>query len=190
LIAQGYSAMQGAMMPSRFAPALIVLGLITAAHAAPSPLQEKVRAWRVAHERELIDEYRELVAIPNVSADRANIRRNADFLVAMLKKRGVDAQLLTVKAPDANPYVFGEVKVPGATRTIMLYAHYDGQPVNPAQWAPGWEPFFTKFATPPVDQGGKFIEKWKSGDPVDPQWRLTGRGSADDKAGVFAIINA
>ena len=50
--------MHGAMMSSRFVPALIALGLITGAHAAPSPLQEKVRAWRVAHEREMSDEYR------------------------------------------------------------------------------------------------------------------------------------
>ena len=178
------------MTPCRFASALIVLGVIACVHAAPSPLQEKVRAWRVAHEGELIDEYRELLAIPNMTVDRANIRRNADFIVGMLKRRGIEARRLTPASPNANPAVYGEVKVPGATRTVMLYAHYDGQPVNPAQWAPGWEPFAPKFATAPVEQGGKIVEGWKSGDRVDPQWRLTGRGSADDKAGVMAILNA
>ncbi len=155
-----------------------------------TPLQEKVRAWRVAHERELIDEYREFVAIPNITVDRANIRRNADFIVALLQKRGAEARLLTLPSPNANPIVYGEVKVPGATRTLMLYAHFDGQPVNPAQWAAGWEPFNPKFVTAPAEQGGTLIENWKSGDPVDPAWRLTGRGSADDKAGVFTILNA
>lgn len=157
---------------------------------AATPLQEKVRAWRVAHERAMIDEFRELIAIPNVAVDRANIRRNADFIVAMMKRRGIDARLLEVAAPNVNPVVFGEVRVPGATRTIMLYAHFDGQPVNPAQWAPGWEPFTPKFATAPVEQGGKIIEGWKSGDPIDPSWRLTGRGAADDKAGVMVLLNA
>ena len=176
----------------RLRPGFILLLLLSfcPAQAAPSPLQEKVRAWRVAHERELIDEYREFVAIPNITIDRANIRRNADFIVGMLQRRGVEARLLTLPSPNANPVVYGEVNVPGATRTIMFYAHYDGQPVNPAQWAPGWEPFTPKFATAPVEQGGKIIEGWKSGDRVDPQWRLTGRGSADDKAGVMTIINA
>lgn len=155
-----------------------------------SPLLEKVRTYRVAHERAMIDEYREFVSIPNISIDRANIRRNADFLVAMLKQRGLAGRILTVKAQNSNPYVFGEVKVPGATRTLMLYAHFDGQPVNPAQWAPGWEPFNPKFVTGPLERGGKIVENWKSGDPIDPQWRMTGRGSADDKAGAFAILNA
>ncbi len=178
------------MITLRLGPCLVALSLFSLSHAAPSTLQEKVRAWRVAHERELIDEYRELLAIPNISIDRANIRRNADFIVAMMKRRGIDARLLTVASPNSNPVVYGEVKVPGATRTIMLYAHFDGQPVNPAQWAPGWEPFAPKFVTAPAEQGGKIVENWKSGDRVDPQWRLTGRGSADDKAGVMTTLNA
>ncbi len=169
---------------------VVVLGVVVAPVFAASPLQEKVRAWRVAHEREVIDEYRDLLAIPNISVDRANIRRNADFIVAMMKRRGIEARLLTVAAPTANPVVYGEVQVPGATRTLMFYAHYDGQPVNPAQWAPGWEPFAAKFVTAPVEQGGKIVEGWKSGDRIDPAWRLTGRGSADDKAGVMTLLNA
>lgn len=173
----------------RFTVLGLAAGMVVAA-AGASPLQETVRAWRVAHEREAIDEFRELLAIPNMTVDRANIRRNADFIVGMMKRRGIAARLLTVAAPNANPVVYGEVNVPGATRTMMLYAHYDGQPVNPAQWAPGWEPFAPTFVTAPVEQGGRVVAGWKSGDPVDPQWRLAGRGSADDKAGVMGILNA
>ncbi len=128
-----------------------MLGWGVAGLGAASPLQEKVRRWRAAQERGLIDEYRELVAIPNMTVDRANIRRNADFIVAMMQRRGIEARLLTPTAANANPAVFGEVKVPGATRTVVLYAHYDGQPVNPAQWAPGREPFAPKFATASVE---------------------------------------
>ena len=177
------------MNPRHLVPALLAFASVVSALRAEL-LQEKVRAWRVAHEREVIDEYRELLAIPNITVDRANIRRNADFIVGMMKRRGIEARLLTLASPNSNPVVYGEVKVPGATRTLMLYAHYDGQPVNPTQWAPGWEPFAPKFVTAPVEQGGKIVENWKSGDPVDPQWRLTGRGSADDKAGVVTILNA
>ena len=32
------------------------------------------------------------------------------------------------------PLVYGELKVEGARRTLLLYAHYDGQPVDPALW--------------------------------------------------------
>jgi acetylornithine deacetylase/succinyl-diaminopimelate desuccinylase-like protein len=175
------------MRLSRLAPVLLVC---VAPLFGASPLQEKVRAWRVAHERAMIDEFREFVSIPNVTVDRANIRRNADFITAMMKARGIEARLLTLPAPNVNPVVFGEVKVPGATKTVMLYAHFDGQPVNPAQWAPGWEPFTPKFVTASAEKNGQLVANWKSGDPIDPTWRLTGRGAADDKAGVMTILNA
>ena len=172
---------------SRFVPLLLVA---IAPVFAASPLQEKVRAWRVAHERAIIDEYRAFVSIPNLTIDRANIRRNADFLLAAMKARGIEARLLTIASPNSNPVVYGEVKVPGATKTVMLYAHFDGQPVNPKEWAPGWEPFAPKFVTASAEKNGRLIENWKSGDPIDPSWRLTGRGAADDKAGVMTILNA
>jgi acetylornithine deacetylase/succinyl-diaminopimelate desuccinylase-like protein len=47
-----------------------------------------------------------------------------------------------------------------------------------------------KFATGPAEQGGKIVNPWQSGDAVDPQWRITGRGSADDEAGVMVALNA
>lgn len=168
---------------------LVVLILTSSSHAA-QPLLEKVRAYRSAHEREMLEEYLKFVAIPNVAADRANQRKNADFILGMLRQRGISARLLEAKSAGVPPVVFGEMKTPGAARTIVFYAHYDGMPVNPAQWAPGWEPFNPRFVTAPAEQGGQFVDGWKPGLPVDRQWRITGRGSADDKAGIMAIINA
>ena len=45
----------------------------------------------------------------------------------MLQKRGFGAELLETAG---NPLVYGELKVPGARRTLLLYFHYDGQPVD------------------------------------------------------------
>lgn len=161
-----------------------------AAAVAASPLQETVRAYRTAHEAELMAEYRELVAIPDVGADQPNVRRNAEFIVAMMKRRGLAAELLEGNTRATNPAVFGEVKVPGATRTIVFYAHYDGQPVNPKEWAVGLDPWKPVFLTAPVARGGKIVADWKPGDAINPEWRVNGRASADDKAGVFSILNA
>jgi acetylornithine deacetylase/succinyl-diaminopimelate desuccinylase-like protein len=147
----------------------------------------KITEFRKANEKEIVREYLELVAMPNETNDSANIRLNADYIKNMLIKRGVQAELLST--PGSNPAVFGEVKVPGATKTIIFYAHYDGQPVNPRQWSPGLKPFEPVFITAPIEQGGKIID-YKTGDTVDPAWRLSGRSSADDKAGVMCIINA
>lgn len=137
-----------------------------------------------------MDEYRDFLSIPNVSADSVNIRRNAAFILQMMKKRGISGMLLDGPAPGSTPAVFGEVRVPGAKKTLVFYAHYDGQPVNPKQWGEGLQPFVPVFITAPVEQGGKIVTTYKSGDPIDPNWRLSGRGSADDKAGVMTILNA
>jgi acetylornithine deacetylase/succinyl-diaminopimelate desuccinylase-like protein len=149
--------------------------------------QQKVAAFRKANEQKIIDEYLKFVAIPDESNDSANIRLNAAYIVGMLARRGVKAELLTPAT--GNPVVFADVKVPGATKTISFYAHYDGQPVNPKQWAPGLKPFTPVFITAPLEQGGHIID-YHTGAPIDTVWRLSGRASADDKAGVMCIINA
>jgi len=49
-----------------------------------------------AHQAELIQEFSEFLSIPNVAADPASLKRNADLLVEMLKRRNVDSQLLSI----------------------------------------------------------------------------------------------
>jgi acetylornithine deacetylase/succinyl-diaminopimelate desuccinylase-like protein len=175
-------------MRSRIIPALLCcLAPLT---LPASPLSEQIRQHRVAHEQELMAEYREFLAIPNVDADQPNVRRNAEFLRDLMLRRGLAAELLEGKTPATNPAVFAEVRVPGATRTIMFYAHYDGQPVNPKEWAEGLDPWQPVFLTAALAKGGKIITDWKPGDAINPAWRINGRASADDKAGVFSILNA
>ena len=65
--------------------------------------------------------------------------KNAVAIVALLEKRGVKTRLL--EEAGAPPVVFGEIETPGATRTLVFYAHYDGQPLDPKEWAtPPWQP--------------------------------------------------
>ncbi|GAB3011366.1 M20/M25/M40 family metallo-hydrolase [Spirosoma pulveris] len=168
---------------------LYVLIFLSVSVFAQTP-QQRVRQYRQSQETALMDEYREFLSIPNVSADSVNIRRNAAFILQMMKKRGISGMLLDGPTPGSTPAVFGEVRVPGAKKTLVFYAHYDGQPVNPKQWGEGLQPFVPVFITAPVEQGGKIVATYKSGDPIDPNWRLSGRGSADDKAGVMTILNA
>lgn len=156
--------------------------------AMPDSGVQKVREYRQAHEYALLTEYLQLLAIPNVAADTAGLRRTADFLVAMMQKRGIKAQLLRGTTPGVPPAVFGEVRTPGAKRTIIFYAHYDGQPVNATQWAAGLSPFEPRLATGAMAQGGKFVPMIAPGAHTMPDWRIYGRSSSDDKAGVMAIL--
>jgi acetylornithine deacetylase/succinyl-diaminopimelate desuccinylase-like protein len=105
----------------------------------------------------------------------------------MMEQRGIKTELLDGITPNVSPAVYGEVKVPGAKTTLIFYAHYDGQPVNPDKWTGGSKTIRAVFIDKPIEQGGKILNA--TGIP-SPDWRLAGRGSADDKAGVMTIINA
>ena len=139
------------------------------------------------NELKIMDEYVKFVSIPNVTRDTSNILRNAAFIKMMMEQRGIKAEFLDGTTPKVNPVVFGEVRVAGAKTTLSFYAHYDGQPVNPAKWTGGLQPFEPVFINKPIEQGGEIIAV--SG-YVSPEYRLAGRGSADDKAGVMTILNA
>ena len=107
---------------------ILVLACSAAAQTAPAAARE----WTAAHRQQILDQFTSLLAIPNVASDTANIRRNAETLLGILKRRGVDARLLSIS--EASPVVYGEIRVPNAQHTIVFYAHYDGQPVTPADW--------------------------------------------------------
>lgn len=152
---------------------------------AADPASTAARNWREAHERAILREFVELLAIPNLATDLPNIRRNATAIRTLLEKRGVATRLLEI--PDAPPVVFGEIKTPGAQRTVVIYAHYDGQPLNPKEWAGDpWKPVF-RDRTP--DQDGRIVELPADG-PVNPEWRIYARSASDDKAPVIAITSA
>jgi acetylornithine deacetylase/succinyl-diaminopimelate desuccinylase-like protein len=145
-------------------PAALIPFLAAALAAQTNPASEAAHRYRQAHESEILGEFSRLLSIPNISSDKPNIRRNADALAAALTKRGVAAQL--VEIPNANPLVYGEIKTPGATRTIVLYAHYDGQPLDPKEWA-----------SPPFE-------------PVIKDGRIYARSASDDKAPIIATLTA
>ena len=107
--------------------------LLAVAASFTAAADERIRAWRMQNEARILTELRDLLAIPNVASDTPNIERNAAALAEMLRRRGVEPRLLRVE--DAPPVVFGELRAAGAKETLVLYAHYDGQPVDRAKWA-------------------------------------------------------
>ncbi|MBI1765732.1 MAG: M20/M25/M40 family metallo-hydrolase [Acidobacteria bacterium] len=169
-------------------PALLTLLLLTyPVVAQTSPAAQAARQYRQQHEHEIMAEYTRLLAIPNVASDLPNIRRNAALIVELLQKRGVKTQLLEL--PDVPPVVYGEINTPGATRTLIFYAHYDGQPVEPAKWV-GGDPFKPILRSASLEAGGKDIPFPAKGQPFDPEWRLYARSTGDDKAPIITICAA
>src|SRR5206468_12409634 len=63
--------------------------------------QSSVRDYRRAHERQILDEFTRLLAIPNIASDAPNIRRNAQLIFEMMQRRGLNPRLLETKSKDS-----------------------------------------------------------------------------------------
>lgn len=169
----------GAMLPA----------VVFAQERRPETRIESVREWHRAHGAAVLAELAEFLAIPNLASDSANIRRNAAYLVAMLRQRGIEAR--TLETPGSAPAVFGELRIPGAERTVVLYAHYDGQPVDPERWASDpWRPTLRDAA---LEADGRERALPAPGAPLPSgheEWRLYARSASDDKSPIVAMLAA
>lgn len=112
-----------------------------------------------------LKEFMELVAIPTISSDPANkpdIDRAAAWIVDKLKAIGMTTALAL--PTEGNPVVYGSwEKAPGKP-TVLIYAHYDVQPVKEWEWD-----------NPP------FAPKVIDG-------KIVGRGASDDKSGIMIPV--
>ena len=149
-----------------------------------------VRKYTTQNANAIIHEFTNFLALPNVAADPAGQQQTAAFIMDMMAKRGIQkVQLLQAVTAGAPPAVYGEVNITGAVQTLIFYAHYDGQPVNPAQWDKALEPFQPRLFSGAIDNGGSNIPFPATG-VYNINWRIYARSASDDKAGVAAILNA
>ena len=120
-----------------------------------------------ARQASMMEDYKELLRFPSISADPAHaedVRACADWIVLQLKALGFDN--CEAIATAGHPVVYGEWLKAGADKpTVLVYAHYDVQPVDPL---PLWhsEPF----------------------EGVIRERNLYARGASDNKAGVWGNL--
>lgn len=147
--------------------------LLTASAMLAQTPAEAAKSYVEPRETELTRQFSDLLSIPDVAADPAGLKKNADFLLQELTRRGVAAQLFTQDA--LPPVVYGEIRTPGAKHTIVFYAHYDGQPVTNSEWT----------VSPPFTPVVRDVNGERRGD-----LRIWARGAGDDKAAIFAQLTA
>ncbi|MBM7503127.1 dipeptidase [Agromyces aurantiacus] len=116
----------------------------------------------------LVADLERLVAIPSVAFPgypEEPVRRMADVTLRLFREAGfTDARLMDV--PTGYPPIYGEIRGPEGSPTVMLYAHYDVQPA-------------------PAEQGWT-SDPWTATTKDDS--RIYGRGASDDKAGLVAHL--
>ena len=174
----------------KYSQIILLIVFTTQLLSAQSAESLKIRKQTQKNAKEIITEFSEFLKLPNVAIDPLGLRENANFIMQMMiRKRIKNVQLLHGKTEKSTPAVYGEVLVPGAKQTLIFYAHYDGQPVNPAQWDKNLSPFIPKLYTAAIDKNGINIPFPLDG-KYNNEWRIYARGASDDKAGVDAILNA
>jgi acetylornithine deacetylase/succinyl-diaminopimelate desuccinylase-like protein len=129
----------------------------------PSP-----EAFLAATSEARLASYQEFLRIPSISAlpeHAADCRRAAQWLVDEMRRIGL--QRVEVAETGGHPIAYGEwLGAPGAP-TVLVYGHYDVQPVDP-------------------------LELWERGpfEPLVKDGRILARGAADDKGQIHLHLKA
>jgi acetylornithine deacetylase/succinyl-diaminopimelate desuccinylase-like protein len=134
----------------------------------------------------ILADFVELLRLPNVTGNVEDLKTNAAELVRRFAERG--AHVESVQLDGASPAVIGEMRSSDATATIGVYVHYDGQPVDSAQWTT--DPFGGVIASAAWHHGGTPVGLPEPDEMIDPEWRIYARGASDDKTPFAALIAA
>lgn len=120
------------------------------------------------NQEQFIEELKELLRIPSISTHQENkndINRAAKFVADKLKQAGLNR--VEIFKTEGHPLVYGDwLGAPGKP-TVLVYGHYDVQPVDP-------------------------IELWNSPpfEPVIKDGKIWARGATDDKGQMFMHIKS
>jgi acetylornithine deacetylase/succinyl-diaminopimelate desuccinylase-like protein len=153
-------------------------------NAAAQDAHLTAKAFTTENRYQIVADFKALLSLPNIATDDADMEENAAWISAYIKKRGFTAN--TVKAGGA-PYIFGVRQGSADAPSILVYAHFDGQPVIPEDWAsPPFTP--TLWTDIPGTDGAKIIDFTSAN--LGPMTRLVARSAGDDKAPVIALMAA
>src|SRR5215831_16506666 len=136
--------------------------------AATTHTADAALAYADAHRAQFLDGLKDLLRIPSVSTltkFKKDMRRAARFVADELTTIGL--RRVRVIKTAGHPVVYGEWLNASGRPTVLLYGHYDVQPVDP-------------------------LSEWES-DPFEPTVRgdsLSARGAVDDKGQMYALLKA
>lgn len=145
------------------------------------------KAFHEQQQRQILSDFVDLLRLPNVADQQANMMANAVHISRYVEQRGFHARTVTA---GGAPYIVAERSGTEGAPSVLIYAHFDGQPVIPDDWAsPPFEP--TLWTAVPGTPGAAPLNA--SLDQIaqfDPEWRLVARSAGDDKAPVIALMAA
>ena len=135
---------------------------------------ENFKNYIEKNKNRFLSELFELLRIPSISANSdhdSDTRLTADLINKHLKKLGLDN--CEICETEGHPIVYGEKIINQDLPTILVYGHYDVQPVDPIEL---WD----------QDPFQPYIKKTE----IHPEGAIFARGACDDKGQMFMHIKA
>ena len=133
-----------------------------------------IKTYIESNKERFLDELFELIKIPSVSAvtDHNNdTRKAAEFLLNQFQNLGMNnCEICETKG---HPIVYAEKIIDKNLPTVLVYGHYDVQPVDPVEL---WD-------TEPFNPTIKKTD-------IHPEGAIFARGSCDDKGQMFMHLKA
>lgn len=130
-------------------------------------MNDSLKQYLVQNADRFLDELKELLRIPTVSADptcKPHMQRGAEFLHRQFSNLGFRTEIVPTAG---HPIVYAEwLNAPGAP-TVMVYGHYDVQPADPLDL----------WTTPPFE-------------PTVRDGLMFARGATDDKGQMFTHLKS
>src|SRR5512132_3566399 len=127
--------------------------------------------------RSIVEGFVDFLRLNSVSQEPDRVRATGERLAAVLRARGLDGPVLET---GGNPAVFGERRVPGATRTVLIYCHYDTKPIPLKGWLQP-NPIEPVFRRGLAESGALPVALASVGDDELGGLLLHARGASDDK---------
>jgi len=139
-----------------------------------------------AKRHSIVTSFLELLRRNTVSQNPEGVRAGGEWLAAHMRRRGLEARVLET---GGGPAVFGERRVPGATRTVLIYCHYDTKPAPAKEWfqPSPFEPVFRKVGE--ADDAPTVPFDRLAGEDL-LGWRVFARGASDDKGPIWSHLEA
>ena len=135
---------------------------------------DKIKNYIDTNKDRFLDELFELLKIPSVSAQKehdSDVRKAAELIKNHLLKLNLDN--CEICETQGHPIVYGEKIIDKNLPTILVYGHYDVQPVDPIEL---WD----------QDPFKPYIKNTK----IHPEGAIFARGACDDKGQMFMHIKA
>lgn len=131
-------------------------------------MHDKIKSYIDKNQDRFIDELKDLLRIPSVSADpefKDDVFEAAEFIQEKLTEAGADK--VEVCPTAGYPIVYGEKMIDPSKPTVLVYGHYDVQPADP----------YELWTSPPFE-------------PVIKDGKIYARGACDDKGQMYMHIKA